>query len=265
MSTATTGPGAGHGHFAWADLMSPDTADACDFYGSLLDWVPTSLPDHPASNYTLFTLDGARVAGLVPMSPQMQEQGVPSRWVSYILVDDVDAVAGRVEGLGGRVHLPPMDVVDSGRMALIEDPSGGSVALWQANRHRGADRLHDRGCMTWNELLTRNPGAACAFFAALLGWSYRTIETPQGSYELAMLDGERVGGIMAMPSQVPGEVPPHWDVYFAVDDVDEVAGRARALGGAVPMPPMTIPVGRLALVADRAGATFTIYRASEGS
>lgn len=263
MSAATAAGDPAHGHFAWTDLMSPDTEDARDFYGALLHWVPTALPDHPASNYTLFTLEGQRVAGLVPMAPQMVEQGVPSRWVSYILVDDVDEVVGRVEALGGRIHLPPMDVVDSGRMALIEDPSGGSVALWQAEKHRGAERLHERGCMTWNELLTRDPAAACDFFAALLGWSYQTIEIPQGSYQLATLDGARVGGIMAMPAQVPDEVPPHWDVYFAVDDVDEVAERAEALGGAVLVPPMTIPVGRLALVADRAGATFTIYRAAD--
>lgn len=262
MTAASAASGEGQGHFAWADLMSPDPDDAREFYGALLDWTAEALPDHPASNYTLFTLGGDRVAGLVPMSPQMTD-GVPSRWVSYILVDNVDEVASRVDGLGGTVQLPPMAVVDSGRMALIQDPSGGSVALWQPVKHRGAERLHDPGCMTWNELLTRDPEAACDFFAALLGWRYQTIEIPQGSYQLATLDGERVGGIMAMPAGVPDEVPPHWDVYFAVDDVDAVAHRAAALGGSVPMPPMTVPVGRLALVADRAGATFTVYRASE--
>lgn len=252
------------GTFVWTDLVSADLDDSKRFYAGLFGWRPASLPDHPASDYTLFTLDGARVAGLVPMSPGMKAQGVPSRWVSYVLVDDVDAVVERVEGLGGAVPLPPIDVVDSGRMAMIRDPSGGSVSLWQAGSHVGAERLHGPGCMTWNELLTRDPGAARDFFAALLGWEFRTIDTGgRGTYEMAMTGERRVGGIMAMPAGVPDEVPPHWDVYFAVDDVDATADRAVELGGSVPMPPTTVPVGRLALIADPAGATFTVYRADD--
>lgn len=251
-----------HGTFAWADLVSPDLEVSKRFYAGLFGWEPASLPDHPASDYTLFTLDGARVAGLVPMSPGMKDQGVPSRWVSYVLVDDLDAVVERVEGLGGAVPLPATDVVDSGRMAMIQDPSGSSVSLWQAAKHVGAERLHDPGCMTWNELLTRDPDAARDFFAELLGWEFRTIDTGgRGTYEMALVGDRRVGGIMAMPPEVPDDVPPHWDVYFAVDDVDGVAERAAGLGGSVPMAPTTIPVGRLALIADPGGATFTIYRA----
>lgn len=259
-----TGSAPAHGTFTWTDLVSPDLEASKAFYAGLFGWTAAPLPDHPASDYTLFTLDGARVAGLVPMSPGMKAQGVPSRWVSYVLVDDVDAVVARVEALGGTVPLPPMDVVDSGRMSMIQDPSGGSVSLWQAGKHVGAERFHAPGCMTWNELLTRDPDAARDFFADLLGWEFRTIDTGgRGTYEMAMMGGERVAGIMAMPPEVPDPVPPHWDVYFAVDDVDGVAARARELGGSVPLPPMTIPVGRLALVADPAGATFTIYRADE--
>jgi predicted enzyme related to lactoylglutathione lyase len=253
-----------HGMFAWTDLIAHDLDDAKDFYGNLLGWRPTALPDHPASAYTLFTLDGQRVAGLTPMSETLKGQGVPPVWVSYILVDDVDAVVGRVVSLGGTVVLPPMDIEDSGRMSMITDPSGGSVCLWQAGTHGGAECFNDAGCMSWNELLTRDPDAALPFFADLLGWTYQAMDLgEQGTYQVCMAGGRPNGGIMAMPATVPDHVPAHWDVYFAVDDVDAAAARATEIGGQILVPPTDIAVGRFTYVSDRQGGHFTLFRPSQ--
>ncbi|MBT8337423.1 MAG: VOC family protein, partial [Gemmatimonadetes bacterium] len=181
--------------------------------------------------------------------------------VSYILVDDVDAVAERVERYGGVVRLDPMDVVDSGRMAMIQDPSGGSVALWQAGTHRGAERFNDPGCMTWNELMTRDPLAARAFYSALLGWTFEEADLgPRGTYHLCRIGDRPNGGIMAFPSEVPADVPPYWNVYFAVEDVSDSCAKAESLGATVVVPPTTIPMGTFALVADPRGAHFTLWR-----
>ena len=168
-----------HGMFAWTDLIAHDLDEAKSFYGDLFGWTPASLPDHPASDYTLFTVGGDRVAGLTPMSEGMKAHGVPPVWVSYVLVDDVDAVVARVEELGGAVQLAPMDVVDSGRMSMIADPSGASVALWQAGTHRGAERFNEPGCMSWNELMTRDPIAAREFFSEI--WASAARITSSGS------------------------------------------------------------------------------------
>ena len=250
-----------HGMFAWTDLIAHDPSGANTFYGGLFGWIPAGLPDHPASAYTLFTIDGERVAGLTPMSEPMKAQGVPPMWVSYILVDDVDAVADRVEGLGGRVHLPPMDVVDSGRMSMFGDPSGGSVALWQAGTHQGAERFNEPGCMSWNELMTRDPLAARAFFAELLGWTFEEVDLgDRGTYHLIRVGDRPNGGIMAFPDEVPEDVPPFWDVYFAVDDVAESAARVASLGGQIIIPPTEIPMGTFAFASDPRGARFTLWR-----
>ncbi len=253
-----------HGMFAWTDLIAHDPADAKDFYGSLFGWKPAALPDHPASAYTLFTLGGQRVAGLTPMSESMKGQGVPPMWVSYILVDDIEAVVGRVESLGGSVQLPPMDIMDSGRMSMIADPSGGSVCLWEAGTHRGAECFNDPGCMSWNELLTRDQDAATDFFADLLGWTYQAMDLgEQGTYQVCMVNGRPNGGIMSMPKTVPDHVPPHWDVYFTVGDVDVSAARVTELGGTIVVPPTDISVGRFAYVCDRQGGHFTLFRPSQ--
>lgn len=250
-----------HGMLAWTDLIAHDPDGAKRFYADVFGWTPSSLPDHPASAYTLFLLDGDRVAGLTPMSQGMIDQGVPPMWVSYILVDDLEAVVARVEPLGGRVQLAPMDVMDSGRMSMISDPSGGSVCLWQAGTHTGAERFNEEGCMTWNELLTRDPDAARAFFSDLLGWGWdETDMGDQGIYHVAMVGDRPNAGVMHMPPHVPDHVPPVWDVLFAIDDVDGTAARIAELGGEILIPPTDTPVGRFAYVADPQGGRFTIYR-----
>jgi len=253
-----------HGMFAWTDLIAHDPADAKDFYGALFGWQPTALPDQPASAYTLFTINGQRVAGLTQMSETMKGQGVLPMWVSYILVDDIDAVVQRVESLGGSIQLPPMDIEDSGRMSMIADPSGGSVCLWQAGTHGGAECFNDPGCMSWNELLSRDPDAAAGFYAELLGWTYQPMDLgEQGIYQVCMAGGRPNGGIMAMPKMIPDHVPPHWDVYFTVEDVDTAAARVADLGGQIVVPPTDISVGRFSYVADRQGGHFTMFRPSE--
>jgi predicted enzyme related to lactoylglutathione lyase len=253
-----------HGMFAWTDLIAHDPADAKDFYGALFGWQPTALPGQPASAYTLFTVNGQRVAGLTQMSETTKGQGVLPMWMSYILVDDIDAVVHRVESLGGSVQLPPMDIEDSGRMSMVVDPAGGSVCLWQAGTHGGAECFNDPGCMSWNELLTRDPDAAAEFYAELLGWTYQVMDLgEQGIYQVCMVGGRPNGGIMAMPEAVPDHVPPHWDVYFTVEDVDTAAARATGLGGQIVVPPTDISVGRFSYLTDRQGGHFTIFRPSE--
>lgn len=254
-----------HGMFAWADLVAHDPEGAKAFYGGLFAWATAPLPDHPGSGYTLFTLDDERVAGLVPMSAERKHTGAPPFWMSYILVDDVDAVAARVPRLGGRIVAGPMDVVDSGRMAVTVDPSGAPVGLWQAGTHAGAERFNEPGCMTWNELLTRDPQAARAFFGSLLGWHFDEVDLGErGVYHLARVDGRPNAGLMDMPAEAEG-IPPHWDVYFAVDDVDAAARRAVDLGGSLFVPPTDIPRGRFCGVTDPWGAHFTIYRPAEAT
>jgi hypothetical protein len=116
------------------------------------------------------------------------------------------------------------------------------------------------GAISWGELVTSDPDAAGAFYAGVLGWKIE--DGSMGSddrYDVVEVDGEKIGGIMNMPPQAPAGMPPQWGIYVTVDDVDEVVAKAEALGGRVLWGPVDISgVGRLALLSDPQGATFSV-------
>jgi hypothetical protein len=80
-----------------------------------------------------------------------------------------------------------------------------------------------------------------------------------GTYTVLKAGSDPVGGIMAMPPQIPQGTPPHWGTYVTVDDVDTVARRAQELGGKTLVPPTDIPdVGRFAVLQDPQGAALGV-------
>ena len=115
------------------------------------------------------------------------------------------------------------------------------------------------GTLVWNELLTRDVDAAKEFYGALVGWSYKPMPMVDGAgtYWVAELDDKPVAGIMAMPEDMPREVPPHWFEYLEVDDVDVRLKLVTERGGTLMRPPFDVPdVGRLGFAMDSAGAAF---------
>lgn len=264
--------GYAHGLFTWADISTPDPASASSFYTSLFGWEAEDQHD-PDGNYvyTMFTREGKRVAGLGPLPPDMAEQGMPAMWNSYITVDDVDATVDKWVDAGGTVVMPPMDVFDAGRTAVVADPEGAIVALWQAEGTFGSEVFNMPGAMTWNELNTRDAAAAREFYGKAIGWEFEVYQREGASdYWLITVPGKQQGpplsndayngGILTMGEEFPPETPAHWSVYFAIADIDaDVAGLTN-LGGSVVAGPMDTPSGRLAVVADPAGAIFTLLR-----
>lgn len=249
-----------HGNFAWVDLVTNDIEGSIAFYGALFGW-SHSVDLMPQGQYHMFHRSGEALAGMVAMPPTAGGQGFPPIWMSYILVDDIDVAAHRCAELGGTVLMPPRDVTDAGRMCMIQDPTGASVGLWQARGFTGADLFNEPGAFTWNELITRDVDAACSFYGDLLGWDWSRMPLPDGSIYHVCLVGDRPnGGVMAMTGEWPADIPPYWAVYFQVEDVDAAHGRALELGATSHMAPEDISVGRLSVVADPAGAVFSLFR-----
>jgi predicted enzyme related to lactoylglutathione lyase len=141
------------GVFCWADLGTTDAAAAKAFYTGLLGWEAEDLAAGDDGVYTMFRRDGRDVAALYEMGAEERGE-LPPHWSSYVSVDDVEAVAARARELGATVVAEPFDVTDSGRMAVVRDPGGAIVHLWQAGRHIGAGCVNEPGCMVWNELAT---------------------------------------------------------------------------------------------------------------
>ena len=111
------------------------------------------------------------MAGATPMSDDMRAMGVPPVWVSYVKIDDIDGAAARAAEAGGAVFMPPMDVLDSGRMTLIQDPTGAAFGVWSPRAFEGAALVNRPNTLAWNELQTRDLPAARAFYEHVFGWT----------------------------------------------------------------------------------------------
>jgi predicted enzyme related to lactoylglutathione lyase len=113
------------------------------------------------------------------------------------------------------------------------------------------------GTFYWNELMTRDVEGAKKFYADTLGWSYDAMPMPDGagSYWLAMIDGEPVGGILDISAPDFAQVPESWMAYIAVDDVDARVAKAVKAGAKLMKPVFDVPgVGRIAILLQPDGA-----------
>ena len=243
--------------FCWADLATTDTDAGKAFYSALFGWDYQDRPIAEGVYYTMFQKDGHHVAALSPLQPEQQAQGMPALWTSYISVDDLEGTVARVAELGGSVLTGPMDVFEEGRMALIMDPTGATVALWKAGNPRGAGLVNTVGALSWNELATHDPEWAAAFYTGLLGWDAELLE--EIGYRTLTNRGRAAGGIIQIREDW-GDVPPHWMVYFTVADLDKAIARIKELGGEAMESMEAAGVGRFAVVHDPQGAVFTIIQ-----
>ena len=244
------------GTFNWIDLATSDTVRAKSFYGDLFGWDFEDIPVPDSSAYTIARLRDEEVAGLFQQGPDMV--GIPPHWTSYVSVDDVDASAAKAASLGGAVIREPFDVMEAGRMAVIGDPSGAVFALWQAGKHCGAGLVNEPVALCWNELLTRNPDAAGTFYVQLFGWSAELDTEGPNDYTFFKNGDRPAAGMMPIGADM-GDIPSHWNVYFAVGDCDATVDKAGELGGSTIVPPTDIPeIGRFAVLCDPQNAAFSV-------
>jgi hypothetical protein len=239
------------GTFCWADLGTTDASAAQEFYTGLFGWDADALPAGEGGVYVMFRKDGRDVAALYEMGESERNQ-LNAHWSSYVSVEDVEATARRAGELEAAIVAEPFDVMDSGRMAVLRDPTGAHVHLWQPGRHAGAGRVNEPGCIVWNELATPDVERAGAFYHELLGWDAEG--DPTGYATIRLGDGIN-GGMRPLRD---GE-PPNWLIYFTVPSADEAVERVRSSGGEVLAGPADATVGRIAVVRDPQGAVFAVY------
>lgn len=246
-----------HGTFCWSDLGTPDLEGAKVFYSELFNWKIEEVPTGEAGTYCLMKIDDTEVAGIYQ---KPAEDPSPAAWLCYVNVSGLEDAVGTAAEAGAAVLQEPIDAMEAGRMAVLQDPSGAVVGLWEARRHIGAGRVNEPGAPCWFELATRDTAAASDFYRALCGWESKSAPMGPTVYTSFMRGEAPAGGMMAMDDSW-GELPPHWMVYFQVADCDGTAARVESLGGHLHVPPRDIPgVGRFAVVADPFGAVFSILQ-----
>ncbi len=246
----------------WVELSgTPDIEASAGFYRAVFGW---EIPEMPNSaemgGYRRAKKDGKDVAGV---SPVMQD-GPPCVWATYISVADAEATLAKAGEAGGQTIAEVMDVMGLGKMAVFSDPEGAVIGLWEPGTFAGAELVNEVGAFGWNELNTRDPEAAKSFYGEVFGWEFVEHEIARdaggGTYVEFLVDGNSAGGILDMRGRVPDQVPPHWLVYFAVDDADAALDQIKAGGGNVMMGPVDIPAGRFGVGTDPNGAALAVIK-----
>lgn len=250
-----------HGTFCWVELSTTDTEAAKTFYSSLFGWDTEDGPV-PGGVYTMCKKGDAYVAAIQSLQDEMRSQGHPPFWLSYVSVDSVDKTAAKAEEIGGKVLAPPFDVMDVGRMAVVQDPTKASLAVWEAKSHPGAGIVGEPGALCWNELATDDVDTAEEFYTRLFDWTTEKQDMDTFVYTIFSNPHRQVAGMARIMPEM-GPMPPSWGVSFAVEDTDASASRIEELGGNLVLPPKDFPGGRFAVASDPQGAFFSVVTMNE--
>ena len=244
------------GTFSWADLATTDQEAAKTFYGELFGWTATDNPVGDGAYYSIMSIDGKDVAAIATQPQQQRDAGAPPVWNSYITVESADQALERAKELGASVHAAAFDVMDAGRMGVVQDPQGAYFLVWEPKSHTGASLVNAHGALSWDELATTDMEASASFYSQLFGWSVEPIEGMEMPYMVVKNSaGWNNGGIRP----VTESEPPNWLVYFGIDDIDAAVAKVAELGGSTIAGPMPIGMGSIAVIRDPQGAVFALF------
>jgi predicted enzyme related to lactoylglutathione lyase len=247
------------GSFCWVELGTTNAGAAKEFYKALFGWDYQDTSAGPDMTYTMINLNGKEIGGLYQLTSDMRSHGIPPHWLSYISVTNADEATAQATAAGATVMKGPFDVADAGRMSVIQDPTGAVFAVWQAKQNAGSQVDRQVGTVCWNELGTNDTQKAADFYSTLFGWNREAFPGPM-EYTIFKNGNEGIGGMYEITPEM-GPVPPHWMVYFAVNDCDATVQKATEAGGAVIKPAEDIPgVGRFAILRDPASAVFAVLK-----
>ena len=246
---------------SWADLLAHNGQAAKDFYTSLFGW---TYDDHPAGDdmvYTMYSHNGVPVCASAQAGPG--QESLPPHWSVYVTVDDLEAALERSDAAGGTTIFGPCDVLDVGRMAIIQDREGAFLRLWYPLKHAGAGKNNEPGAICWFELATTDPDSACDFYTRVLGVETEADPDTPFEYTLVKVAGNPAAGILKIGEDW-GPVPPNWGIYIGVDDVDATVAKARELGGsAIVEPADIVDFARFSVLRDAEGAVFSVIHLND--
>jgi len=250
----------------FVDVFSPDPDAARRFYEAIFGWEfagPGPMPGDPPGDYYVARVRDADVAGVGSMpSPQ-----TPIAWNTHVAAEDVEAVAELAQTAGGSVLVEPVDAPPAGRLAVIADPAGAAVTVWQAGSRHGAEVVNEPSAWAMSLLSTPDPETAAEFYETVFGWQREPFGDAGPGVSLFRLPGY-VGGepsqpvprdVVAAMAAVPDpNAPAAWSVDFWIADAEAAAAAAPGLGGSVIAPPQDAPPFRRAMLAAPDRAVFSV-------
>lgn len=243
------------GKVIWHDLLTDDVDSAQHFYSELFGWKFESPAVGQNSAYTLITLNGSRIGGMIDATKIRADVDL-TQWVSILSVDDVDAATELVRTSGGTVFTEPTDLTGRGRISVVADSQGALVALLRTEGGDPKDQEPQIGGFLWDELWTDDPNQSIDFFRELVAYDDNTVAIEGEEYRYLSSAGQPRVGIRKNP--LPG-LTPTWVTFIRVEDPAAITARVEELGGKVFVEAQTNPIGgQVAIIADPAGAGLVI-------
>ena len=252
------------GAFCWTELLTPDADGAKAFYDAVVGWSFGEAAAEFNGYRMINTRDGGAAGGVLPLTDEMQQHGARPTWLGYINVADVDQSVASIERAGGRSLMPPTDIPNVGRIAMVADPQGAPFYVMKpippAGRENEPSDVFSpdkQGRCAWNELSTSDPVAARRFYGDQFGWTTDEFMPmgEHGEYRFIDQQGVRIG---AIAGTMDGQHP-HWRHYFRVPSIASAKETAEAKGGKIVMGPMEVPGGdHIVIGIDPQGAEFAL-------
>jgi predicted enzyme related to lactoylglutathione lyase len=241
------------GRFVWHELMTPDTSGAHAFYGKVVGWKTQPFEHDPS--YQMFAAGSGPLGGSVA-----QTSGTP-HWLHYVGTPDIEATVQTAKSHGASVTKEITSIPNGGKYAVLADPQGAAIAVYQSSGETGKETPPKRGEFSWHELATTDWRAAVDFYSAVFGWekmAEHDMGPDAGKYVLFGSNGVQRGGIWNKPASMPGG--PAWLGYVRVKDVNETVKKAKAARGTLVNGPMEVPGGDwIAQFVDPYGAMFAVH------
>ena len=249
------------GQFVWYENLTKDPKGAIAFYTEVVGW--KTQPFGAGSDYEMWVGSQGPLGGVYTLPAEAENMGAPPHWIGNVLVDDVDATAAQVVTLGGKIYKAPADIPTVGRFAVIADPQGAPIAIFNSSQGMAPHDASKEGEFCWHELLTSDSAAAFAFYSAIFGWKVlqEMDMGPMGTYRIYGICDKALGGMMTISCNAG--MKPHWLYYVAVSDLDAALARATKRGATVLNGPMDVPDGRIVQLKDPQGAAFALHQAAK--
>ncbi len=221
----------------WVENLQDDPETATSFYAELFGWEfagPGQMPGDPPGATSSLGCAG----GTWPGSARQPAGAAPAAWNTHVSVDSVEDALERVRAAGGTVVAGPFDAPPAGRGAIVQDPAGGVLCVWEPAARHGAQLVNEPSAWAMSLLQSTDPDAATAFYEAVFGWQAESFGEGVTLWRLpGYVGGEPqqpvprdvVAAMCAAPQDAPGSF---WSVDFWIDDAGRAAHAARSSAAA---------------------------------
>jgi hypothetical protein len=243
----------------WYELMTTDMNAAETFYRTVVGWTSVPFQGSPQP-YTMFNRSGGTPVAGVMTRPQGMD--APPFWAMYVGVPKLEDAAARIKRLGGSECSAVIEVPTVGRMQMMKDPQGAAFYIYEpASAEQPPEAAPEVGEASWHELMTTDAPAAMTFYSEIFGWQpSETLDMgPMGKYHMFNRPHGMIGGMMNKLPEM-ANVPPNWQIYFRVPDINAAVERIKQNGGQILNGPMEVPGGDMVVNAmDPQGGAFSLH------